>query len=759
MSPAPARRGVRSSRLGDSRNRGLRSAKGGRGSRASRHGANSGARPPWLIRGVLRWSRAVNYPRRERSGLRSWIPTRVQALAASFICVGGFFILTALWLQLLPVPRPNTMAAAELSQIEWSDGSPIAAVGIANRSSVSLSSMPVALRAAVIAAEDRGFYDHAGFSIRGISRALFSNVTGGATEGGSTITQQYAKNAYLSHDRTVVRKVRELFLAVKLETRVNKDQILQDYLNTIWFGRNSYGVQAASLAYFRKPVAELGISESALLAALVRAPALYDPVRHRTRLQTRWNYVLDSMMQMHTLRPDVRKRLRFPNVTAPVSEQRYTGPRGHLLMAVQRELLKDGFSQREIDLGGLQIRTTFDSKVQAALERAIAERGPHSNMTGVRIGAVAIRPGSGEVAAMYAGQDYLTNQLNNATDAIGQAGSTFKPFALAAALEQGISLQSMWDGNSGAHFGSYRVRNFGGESFGRTSLLNGTIHSVNTVYVGLTQRIGPQSVVDAAVRAGIPVQTPALEPVLSVPLGTCSPHALDMAVAYSTFAAHGVRATPALIREVRNAHGKVVWRHRVQTQRAFARDVADTVTSALQRVVWYGTGAAANRAHRSVAGKTGTTNENKAAWFVGYTPSLAAAVMFTKEDARGNPISLNGTGGLGSFTGGSFPARIWGTWMNRAYEGVPDEKFDLQPMSRVGLWGGGTDALNSGGSDVGNSPSAEVSLPQTIDGSNSTVPTQFGTPGDDDSVPPATPSTTPTESTTRPASTLTPSPR
>ena len=154
-----------------------------------------------------------------------------------------------------------------------------------------------------------GFYDHAGFSIRGISRALFSNVTGGATEGGSTITQQYAKNAYLSHDRTIVRKVRELFLAVKLETRVNKDQILQDYLNTIWFGRNSYGVEEASMAYFNEPVQRLDIAQSVMLAALVRAPALYDPARHPERLHKRWDYVLDAMVQMGTLRADVRAGL------------------------------------------------------------------------------------------------------------------------------------------------------------------------------------------------------------------------------------------------------------------------------------------------------------------------------------------------------------------------------------------------------------------------------------------------------------------
>ena len=774
MSPAGAGQGSKGSRSGSSgarrRSGGARGARGAQGAgrakgvRGSRESGDSrsAVKPPLLIRAVLRWSRAVNYPRREFTGARRWIPTRVQAISGAFIGAGGFFILTALWLQVLPVPRPNTMAAAQLSRIEWNDGASMAAVGIANRSSVALSDMPVALRAAVIAAEDRGFYDHAGFSIRGISRALFSNVTGGPTEGGSTITQQYAKNAYLSHDRTITRKIRELFLAVKLETRVNKDQILQDYLNTIWFGRDSYGVEQAALSYFAVPVQQLTISQSALLAAVVRAPALYDPQRHPERLQKRWNYVLDSMVQMRTLRADVRTGLKFPSVIEQARQQRYAGPRGHVLMAVQQELLRDGFSRREIDLGGLQVRTTLDEKVQRSLERTIKDRGPHANMKGVRIGAIAVRPGTGEVAAMYGGADYLSNQLNNATDAIGQAGSVFKPFALAAALEKGIGLQSTWNGNSGAQYGSYRVRNFGGESFGRTTLLNGTIHSVNTVYVGVTQRIGAAAVVDAAVRAGVPQDTPSLQPVLSVPLGTCSPHALDMANAYATFAAHGVRATPSLISEVRNAKGRVIWKHKVQTTRAFSREVADTVTSALQRVVWYGTGAAANRAGRDVAGKTGTTNENKAAWFVGYTPSLAAAVMFTKEDARGNPVSLNGTGGLGSFTGGSFPARIWGAWMNRAYRGIAEEKFDLRVLKGAGVWAGGPG--DSGGASGTATDGAPTSVPTdgTTDGATggaTGLPTDSGgTPTDGSSSPVTTPPTS-SSSSTRGTSTLTPAPQ
>lgn len=658
-----------------------------------------------LWRRLNAWSRRVDYPRRSRRGLAALIPTRRQTIAGSFIGTGAFLIITALWLQFLPVPTPNAMASAQLSSIRWSDGTAMASVGIANRDSVPLSAIPDSLQAAVLAAEDREFYKHTGFSIRGIGRALFSNVTGGPYEGGSTITQQYAKNAYLSHDRTIVRKVRELFLALKLETRTDKKQILRDYLNTIWFGRNSYGVKQAARSYFAVRVQDLTIAQSAVLAAVIRAPGLYDPRRHPAKLRKRWGYVLDSMVDMGVLSARARAAQKFPYIVSEVRRQRYFGPRGFILESVQQELLRIGFTQREIDLGGLQVRTTFDQKAQEALEEAITDRGPRTGTDGLRIGAVAVRPGTGEVAAMWGGADYLSNQLNNATDAIGQAGSVFKPFALAAALEKGVRLDSVWNGNSGTNFGDYRVRNFGGSSFGRTTLLNGTVHSVNTVYVGVTEAIGPDAVVDAAHRAGIPKDTPALEPVLSVPLGTCSPHAMDLANAYATFAAHGVRATPTMVAEVRNAAGRIVYRHKARTARAFSRAVADSVTYALQRVVWSGTGVGASRAGRSVAGKTGTTNESKAAWFVGYTPTLAAAIMFTKEDSRGRPITLNGTGGLGSFTGGSFPARIWGTFIAGAYRGERDDKFQLDMSDGSGGWAGG---FGNGDNNTGGTGDAPV---------------------------------------------------
>ena len=306
--------------------------------------------------------------------------------------------------------------------------------------------------------------------------------------------------------------------------------------------------------------------------------------------------------------------------------------------------------------------------------KAVADRAPTTKIEGLRIGAVAVRPGTGEVVAMYGGADYLKDQLNNATQAIAQAGSTFKPFALAAAIEDGISLNSTWNGDSGSTIGdNYTVRNYDEKLWGQVSLLTATEFSINVPYVELTNVIGPQRVVDMATRAGIPADTPALEPVLSVPLGVSSPHTIDIANAYATFASRGVRATPYFLKEVRGRNGGVLFEARTQTDRAMDEQIADTVNFALSKVIEVGTGRKA-QIGRPAAGKTGTTTENKSAWFVGYTPDIAAAISFSKE-LNGVPVSLSGTGGMRSVTGGSFPAAIWSQFMRGALEGVTANQF------------------------------------------------------------------------------------
>ena len=623
----------------------------------------------------------IDYPRAGKTGVRRFLPSWKQLLSLAVLAVASVVGLFALLVATTTVPEPNQVASAQTSIVYWNDGTTeLGRVGEANRINVALTQVPIATQHAVLAAEDRGFYEHGGFSPAGIGRAIWNNVSGGDVQGGSTITQQYAKNAFLTQERSIKRKLNELVLSVKLETAVSKDQILEDYLNTIYFGRGAYGIQTASQAYFGKDVSKLTVSESAALAAIIRSPGGYAPDTQAEKLKGRWSYVLDGMVQQGWLTPAEKASQKFPKFVKRTSYNKYSGTNGYLLQAVLADLRNKGIGEDELNRGGYRIVSTFDKQAQAAAVKAVKDEAPSTGSKGLRIGLAAVKPGTGEVIAMYGGADYLTNSVNNATQAIGQAGSTFKPFALAAALESGVTLDSRWNGNNRTVIDGYPVTNYGDKSWGKITLLKATEQSVNAVYVGVSKDVGYDSVVQSAIRAGIPKNTPALSPVRSVALGVASPHVVDVAGAYATFAARGVQANTTVIKEVKGPNGGVLFSLDTTTTQAFTSDVADTVNYALAKVVTDGTGSRAQGLGRPAAGKTGTTNENKSAWFVGYTPQLAAAVMFVKDGSDGNPVSLSGVGGLNSVTGGSFPARIWTAFMLGALKGQPVETF-ISPTS------------------------------------------------------------------------------
>lgn len=618
----------------------------------------------------------IDYPRSTRSGIcrfwpswRQWILLVVLGIV---VVLGAFTILVIRTV----IPSPSEIASAQASIVYWDDGTTeIGHIASANRISVPLTDIPVDAQHAVLAAEDRDFYDHGGFSITGIARAAWNNVTGGSTQGGSTITQQYAKNAFLTADRTWSRKLEELLISVKLETESSKDQILEDYLNTIYWGRGSYGIETASQAYFGIPASKLDLGQSAALAAIIRSPGGYAPESHLAALKGRWAYVLDGMVTKGWITPAQRAAAVFPDFVKPGKATRLGGTTGYLLQAVRAELLRRGISQDTIDAGGLRIVTTFDRKAQQAAVRAVRDVVPKTGSKGLRVGLVAVEPGTGRVVAMYGGADYASNQVNNATQAIGQAGSTFKPFALAAATEQGVPLSSTWDGNNGIDVDGYRVVNEGDRSWGQVSLLKATESSINSAYVQLSSTIGYDSVVDAAVRAGIPANTPALQPVRSVALGVASPHAIDMASAYATFANRGTAVAPTVLQTVDGANDGRLLEVTPTPRQQFTPEVADTVNYALQQVVTDGTGYRAQELGRPAAGKTGTTNGNLSAWFVGYTPNLSTAVMLVKDGKDGNPVSLAGLGGESTVTGGNYPARLWTAFMTAALQDTPVEQF------------------------------------------------------------------------------------
>lgn len=603
-----------------------------------------------------------------------------------------FFLLAALGITVFAVllirtqvPTPNELATSEATVVYYADGvTEIGRLGESTRRSVPLTNIPLGVQQAVLVAEDRDFYNHGGISPVGIARAAFNNITGGNTQGGSTITQQYAKIAFLTQDRTWNRKVNEALLAFKLETVISKEQILEDYLNTIYFGRNANGIEAASIAYFGVPVSELDFAQGAVLASVIKSPSGLSPEENLSGLKARWSYVLDSMAELGDITQEQRDSAQFPEIAAFKQKDRLGGQVGYLLTAVEQQLATQGYGQEEIQLGGLKVISSFDRKAQRAAQRAVKEQGPTSGTEGLRIGLAAVKPGTGEVLAMYGGTDFIADQINNATQQFAQAGSTFKPFALAAALGQSVQLNSLWNGNSPSTVNGYTFNNYGNNSYGVVSLLQATELSINSAYVELTADIGVDSVVDSALAAGIPETTPGLNlesPDLTFVLGTSSPSGLDMANSYATFANEGVRSSTTFIKQVFGSNGGLLYEYQPTLTTAFIPDVANSVNYALSKVVTDGTGKAALGLDRPAAAKTGTTDDNKSAWFAGYTPQISAAVLMAKEDSSGIPISMAGTGGLTTVTGGSFPAAIWTAFMKGALKSEPVMEFPAPPES------------------------------------------------------------------------------
>ncbi len=595
--------------------------------------------------------------------------------------------LFAILLTRTEVPTPNDLATSEATVVYYADGAnEIGRLGESTRRSVALTDIPIDVQQAVLAAEDRDFYNHGGISPIGIARAGFNNLTGGNTQGGSTITQQYAKIAFLTQDRTWVRKINEALLAFKLETVISKEQILEDYLNTIYFGRNANGIEAASIAYFGVPVSELDFTQGAVLASVIKSPSGLSPEENLSGLKARWSYVLDSMVELGDITQAQRDSASFPEIIPFKQKDRLGGQVGFLLTAVEQQLIAQGYDQEEIQRGGLKIISSFDRRAQRSAQRAVKDQGPISGTDGLRIGLAAVKPGTGEVLAMYGGTNFITDQINNATQQFAQAGSTFKPFALAAALDQGVPLNSLWNGNSPSTVNGYTFNNYGNNSYGVVSLLQATELSINSAYVELTADIGVRSVVDAALAAGIPNTTPGLNlesPDLTFVLGTASPSGLDMANAYATFANQGIRSSTTFVKQVFGSNGGLLYQYEPTLATAFSTDVANTVSYSLNKVVTSGTARAALALERPAAAKTGTTDDNKSAWFAGYTPQIAAAVLMAKEDSSGMPISMSGTGGLSTVTGGSFPAAIWSAFMIDALKKEPIVDFPAPPDSAL----------------------------------------------------------------------------
>ncbi len=597
---------------------------------------------------------------------------------------------------LTDVPAPNEAAVAQASVVYYADGTTeLDRIATVNRESISLDEVPAPVQKAFLAAEDRDFYDNQGISPKGIARAAWVAVRGGDQQGGSTITQQYVKNYFLTQDRTLTRKFREILISVKVDQELSKDQILENYLNTIYFGRGADGIQTAAQAYFGEDAKDLTVSQGALLASVIRGPSLYDPRQGgdaRSSAKARWEYVMDGLRSEGWITERQREKAHFPTTRPLQTRQQSSGPTGYITEEVRNELhTRLKLSDADIDRGGLKIVTTIDKKAQKAAESAVADRMPSGGSTQLHAGLVSIVPGNGAIRAMYGGAK--AGGLNTAVDATMQAGSTFKIFTLVSALKQGIPLWRTYPANSPIHLEAFQgsdnptgeVQNFANHQYGTVDLTTATALSANTVFAPLNVEVGPDATARAAKDAGVTTDVPANPANV---FGTANVKVIDMANAYATIAAQGVKADPYLVKSVSSTGGGAVdvdYKARPTTERVFDTDVMRDTIQAMSHVISpEGTGAYATRLGRPAAGKTGTTTNNYAAWFDGFTPGqLATAVGIYAGDGSQKPANqMNDVPGVGELTGGTVPVQIWTEAMSGALQGRPT--VQLPPPGDVG---------------------------------------------------------------------------
>jgi 1A family penicillin-binding protein len=545
-----------------------------------------------------------------------------------------------------------------------------------NRVVVPFDQIPDVMKNAVIAAEDKDFYHHGGVSYFSIIRAGWADLTHGRIEqGGSTITQQYVKNVYTGNKRTFGRKIKEAILAVKVDHKYSKDEILGRYLNTVYFGNGAYGVQAAAQMYFGIPARKLNLLQAAALAAVIPAPAVYDPVDHPDAAKVRRNSVLQKMADQGYITQEEADSLQDEPVKVRLRPE--VAHKFAYFVSVVSKALQDTYGYAETFTGGLRVTTTLDSRMQRAAEQAVASHLPAKSDPAAAL--VAIDPRTGAIRAMVGGRDFTRAKFNLATQAHRQAGSAFKPFTLAAAMEQKISLKSMWQGPSEITIDDPRcanpdgtpwnVHNYADEESGTFELTDATAHSVNTIFAQLVVAVDPTNVVDMAERMGIRSE---LQPVCSITLGTQPVSPLDMTTSYATLAARGVLHSPFTVAAVKSTDDHINDTYKPKEgERALRRNDADLVTFALQAVVERGTGTAADIG-RPVAGKTGTAQKFVDAWFCGYTPQLAACVWVGYPKGE---IPMENVEGYSSVFGGSIPAAIWHDFMSAAMQGQPVVDF------------------------------------------------------------------------------------
>jgi penicillin-binding protein 1A len=541
-----------------------------------------------------------------------------------------------------------------------------------NRTEVPLDEISTHLREAVIAVEDKDYYRHGGIDPKALLRAAIADVQSGEiVQGGSTITQQYVKLVFTGAERTISRKLKEAIIAEKLDRLYSKDQILEKYLNLVYFGHGAYGAEAAAETFFGVHASKLSVAQSALLAGMIQAPSDYDPSRHRDRAKARRDLVLQKMAEQGYISPDQAATMSSKSIKirksskAPVPAAYFVSYVSSLL---QKELTTD-----TTFTGGLRVDTTLDWGMQQAAERAVASNLPDPQDPAAAL--VAMDPRSGNILAMVGGRNFTRAKFNLATQAHRQTGSAFKVFTFTQAMLDHYDPHAYMSGPPHVTIDDQRcfdptakkpweVGNYADESAGTMTLFDSLAHSVNTIYAQLVVDVGPDKVAKTARRMGIRSR---LSPVCSITLGSQSVTPLDMTVAYSTLASRGVRHWPQAIRVAKSPDGEALMRPDPRGKRVIDPNDADLVTMAMEGVIQKGTGTAAALG-RPAAGKTGTAQNYQDAWFCGFVPQLSACVWVGYPKTEDRP--MENIHGFAHVFGGSIPAAIWHDFMTSAIKGM-----------------------------------------------------------------------------------------
>lgn len=613
--------------------------------------------------------RLVDFPRHGRRGWRRWMPSWKLTSGLFLLFAGAFAgLLAAVYVQ-VQIPDPHDSARRQATVYYWADGSRMVSVGDVNRQDVKLSQVPDSVQRAVIAAENADFYRDSGVSVTGIGRAAVNIVMGEETQGGSTITQQYVKNTYLSQDQTVQRKIKELFLSLKVSNQRPKTEILEGYLNTSWFGRDAYGVQAASYAYYGIPAKELNPSQGALLAAVLKGAESFDPslsADNHQRAEDRWSWILDRQVDTGSMSAEERaKYTEFPEPKPPVKPTSQAGQIGYLVDIANKYLKsRSGITGKDLASGGYSVHTTFEKDKVLALTKAVeqvrADRldpKKRADDEYVQVGAASVRPEDGAIVAVYGGSDAIEHFTNNADTSGVPAASAFKPFVYAAALEEereGRDHSAQSPAPEPLKPTPIRAPS------ASANLHSALVDSEHTPFVEVGKKIGLKKVKELAVASGLREESMAkLEPTFSI--GTSTPSAVRLASAYTTFVNEGRATEPYSVSKVERSGVAVDGLGRPKPRRAMSSEVASIVGAALRQVSGSTVGPPNGQPTApSWAGKTGPNDRMNSAWFIGATPDLSTSVaMFRTKPDVPQLLPMQGVGGPDSERGSALPPLIW----------------------------------------------------------------------------------------------------